>query len=174
MHEHNCQFDYPVTHNFWALGYFVLLLETGLSSVLIDEHNEVHKAYCSIDPHDSTKAALSTANHQVYRESPLQWSAIHAAWGGELNGTRLPEAAMEWPWHGSLYPRRTEQVHGSQIHHLSATSVSSIRRDTARDRGVCQEPLQVRKCGVLKSCPTRLVESSNCQHNIGTVHVYYT
>lgn len=108
-----------------------------------------------------TKSHLSVIRHSLC----LRWRA---------DWHQTPMSSHGLTRHGSLYPRRTEQVHGTQIHHLSARSASSILRDYGRDRGVCQELLQVRKCGVLKSCPTRLVESSNCQHNMGTVHVYYT
>lgn len=32
-----------------------------------------------------------------FTDSPLQWSTILSAWGRELTGTRLPEAAKDWP-----------------------------------------------------------------------------
>lgn len=171
MQQHNSQFEYPVACDFWRFCHFVLLLESELSSFLIDEHNEVHEAYCCSEPHDSTKAALSTANHQVYR---VTFSVIRHSlclrWRADWHQT--PRSSQGLTQLGSRYPRRTEQVHGSQIHHLSAGSAFSILRDSGRDRGVCQELLQVRKCGVFKSCPTRLVESSGCQYNMGTVRVY--
>lgn len=106
--------------------HFVLLLETELSSFLIDEHNEVHEAYCCSDPHDSTKAALSTANHQVYRESPLHWSTILSAWGGELTGTTLPGAARDWPSMAASIPggQSKSMAHKSIIFWLEVPPLS--------------------------------------------------
>lgn len=170
MQQHNSQFEYHVACDFWEFCHFVLLLETDLSSFLIDEHNEVHKAYGCSDLHDRTKAALSTANHQVYSvTSSVIRHSLCLRWRADWH--QNPRRSQGLTQHGSLYPRRTEQVHSSHIHHLLARS-ASILRDSERDRGVCQELLQVRKWVVLKSCPTRLVESSSCQHNVETVHVY--
>lgn len=145
-------------------------METDPFSLSNDTHNEVRKTYCSSDPHGCIKSALSTANHKVYSvTSSVICHYLCLRWRADWHQTH--RSSQRLTQHGSLHPRRTKPVHGSQIHHLLSRSASSILRDSGRDRGVCQELLQVRKCGVLKSCPTRLVESSSCQHNMEAVHV---
>lgn len=142
--------------------------ETVLFSFMIDKHNELRKTYCCSDPHGSAKSALSTANQQVYSvTSSVIRHSLCLRWRADWHQTHRRSQGLTQ--HGSHHPRRTEPEHGSQIHHLFSRSASSILRDSGRDRGVCQELLQVRKCGVLKSCPIRLVESSSCQHNLEAV-----